>query len=289
MSQSIMIDVGHGGTDSGAFAFGIKEKDWNLKMSLYQFNRLKTLGASVDISRTNDQTLDSYPRTTIIKKGQYDYCISNHFNAFNGKARGIETIHSIFGGKRFATLLADELVKATGLPLRRVFSKENDFGTDWYFMHRLTENTETVIIEYGFLDNQADHDWYKNDTNFYKAAEAVIKAVCKQIGITYNLPSNHTTIDKGSGKQLYKVQTGAFKDIKNAEALSNKLENDGYDTYIVYDGLSPAPQPKRKSVEDYADMIEQTTITGIQNRANYLGLTLDEYEPVQQELNRRYS
>ena len=34
MSKTIMIDIGHGGTDSGASAFGVREKDWNLKMGL---------------------------------------------------------------------------------------------------------------------------------------------------------------------------------------------------------------------------------------------------------------
>ena len=47
--KTIIIDAGHGGKDPGAIAFGIKEKDWNLKMSNYQYKRLKDLGAKVSM------------------------------------------------------------------------------------------------------------------------------------------------------------------------------------------------------------------------------------------------
>lgn len=234
-----MIDPGHGGTDPGARAFGVQEKDWNLRISLYQYERLKELGAKVGITRTSDITLDSVPRTNKIRN-KYDLCISNHWNAFNGEARGIETIHSIFGGKGFATDLANALVSATGLPLRRVFSKRNSVGTDWYFMQRLTGNTRTVIIEYGFLDNRRDHDWYKNNSNFIKAAEAVIEAVCKEIGITYKSPSGKVSkpsVPKPSATgKLYKVQAGAFQNIDNAEKLHERMQKEGIDAFVLKDG-----------------------------------------------------
>lgn len=255
MSKSIMIDPGHGGTDPGAIGFGVREKEWTLRMSLYQYERLKELGAKVGITRTTDKTLDSVPRTNLIK-GKYDLCISNHFNAFNGSARGIETIHSIFGGKEFATLIANALVKATGLPLRRVFSKGNNSGTDWYFMHRLTGATRTVIVEYGFLDNVTDHNWYKNESNFYKAAEAVIEAICKEIGITYKAKGN---VSKPSvpapsidGK-LYKVQAGAFKNKDNAEKLHETMEKAGIDAFVIQENKLFKVQAGAYSKKENAD------------------------------------
>lgn len=238
MSKSIIIDPGHGGSDPGALGFGVKEKDWNLRISKYQYDRLKELGAKVAITRTTDKTLDSTPRTNLIK-GKYDVCISNHWNAFNGSARGIETIHSIFGGKEFATNIANALVKATGLPLRRVFSKRNTSGKDWYFMHRLTGSTRTVIIEYGFIDNRLDHNWYKNDSNFYKAAEAVIEAVCKEIGITYKAKGNvvkPSVPNKPAVGTLYRVQVGAFANKNNAEKLHGQMQDKGIDSFVLQDG-----------------------------------------------------
>lgn len=222
--KSIIIDPGHGGRDPGAQAFGVKEKDWNLKMSLYQYDRLKSLGAKVAITRTTDQTLDPNPRAQLIKN-KYDYCISNHFNAFNSQARGVETIHSIFAKDHFARKLAEAIVSETGLPMRRVFSRKNDQGRDWYFMHRLTGRTQTVIVEYGFLDNRQDFDYYQKD--FYKAGEAVVKVICQELGIPYRPKAVETS--------LYRVQVGAFQKRKNAEALAKDLEAKGFSTYITQD------------------------------------------------------
>ena len=231
--KTIIIDAGHGGTDPGAVAFGVQEKAWNLKMSLYQYERLKELGAKVALTRSSDVTLDSNPRSNKIKN-KYDYCISNHFNAFNGQARGIETIHSIFSDGRFAKNIAEAIRKQTGLPLRRVFTKKNNVGTDWYFMHRLTGHTETVIIEYGFLDNAMDHNYYKNKTNFYGTAEAVVEVICKELGIPYRKKGEQKSSQTNKGTStLYRVQTGAFSQRENALKHLEALKKAGFDAFIT--------------------------------------------------------
>lgn len=51
----------------------------------------------------------------------------------------------------------------------------------------------------------------------------------------------------------------------------------------------PKKQPsKRNSVEKQADKVLASGITGNKARANYLGLSLKEYEPIRQEINARY-
>lgn len=192
MSKSIILDAGHGGSDPGASGFGILEKDWNLRLTLYQYKRLKDLGADIHLTRDSDVTLEHVQRVARIKN-QYAVCVSNHWNAFNGQARGIEVIHSVHAKSAFAKDLAERLTKATKLPLRRVFSREMKPGVDYYYMHRLTGKTETVIIEYGFIDNVSDHQAYLQDSVFYAAAEAVIEGICKKIGIGYQRPGAVTS------------------------------------------------------------------------------------------------
>lgn len=226
MSKTLIIDPGHGGTDPGAQAFGVKEKDWTLKISLYQYERLKELGAKVYLTRNHDKTLDSTRRANMVKN-KFDYCMSNHFNAFNGKARGIETIHSLYANNVIAKSLASAIQEASDLPLRRVFSRKGSNGLDYYYMHRETGKTNTTIVEYGFLDNAKDHEFYKEWDNMKKVSEAVIKVWCQILGVAYKPPKQKTA------KKLYKVQVGAFAKKENAVALANKLESDGYDTYIV--------------------------------------------------------
>lgn len=198
--KTIIIDAGHGGKDSGAVGFGTMEKDYSLKMSLYQYRRLKELGAKVALTRNDDRTLESFNRVALIKD-RYDVCISNHWNAFNGIARGVETIHSYRAKPDFAKALAQSIVKASGLPLRRVFSrKTKNQKSDYYYMHRLTGSTKTVIIEYGFIDHKEDYNYYANHDNFYKVAEAVIAVICKELGVMYKEPSHQAvSLNKSAG------------------------------------------------------------------------------------------
>lgn len=230
MAKKYILDPGHGGVDPGANGFGKKEKDWNLKISLYQFKRLQELGVNVSITRTGDQSIESAQRGYSIKD-KYDVCISNHFNAFDGSARGIETIHSIHANNKLATDLAKSLVSVTGLPLRRVFDREYN-GDDYYFMHRLTGRTETIIVEYGFIDNKEDHAFYANEVNFFKAAEVVVKVICEHAGVKYE-PVKTEKVEVS--KKYHKVQVGAFSKKENAENLAKELKKDGYASYVVYE------------------------------------------------------
>lgn len=106
-------------------------------------------------------------------------------------------------------------------------------------MHRLTGNTHTVIIEYAFMDHRQDHNWYLNEANFFKAAETVVKEVCKEIGITYRAPENNvskpSTPSANVSGPLYRVQVGAFGKLDNAEALQGRLEAANIDTYLIQD------------------------------------------------------
>lgn len=262
MSKSIIIDPGHGGTDPGATGFGVREKDWTLRMGIYHYERLKELGARVGITRTDDRTLNSNQRTNLIR-GKYDYCLSEHWNAFNGQARGVETIYPLRASERFAKNIANALVKVSGLPLRRVFQRRNNQGTDYYFMHRLTGNVETVIVEYGFIDNRTDHNWYLDKDNFYRAGEEVLKEVCKEIGITYKAPASSKQPDLNipviSGT-LYRVQVGAFGKIENAENLQEKLETEGIETYMIEDQglfkIQVGAYSKKENAESQAKIVK---------------------------------
>ena len=85
MAKKFVIDAGHGGTDSGAIGNGIIEKDLNLKISQYIFNRLKDLGADVYITRDSDETITPTDRVNRVKNAFGNnsdvIVISNHINA----------------------------------------------------------------------------------------------------------------------------------------------------------------------------------------------------------------
>ena len=85
MSKKIVIDAGHGGTDSGAVGNGIIEKDYNLMISKYIYNRLKELGVDVYITRDRDETLTPTERVNRVLNAFGNssdvLVISNHINA----------------------------------------------------------------------------------------------------------------------------------------------------------------------------------------------------------------
>lgn len=85
MNKKIVIDPGHGGNDPGAVANGIKEKDYNLLISKYMYDRFKELGIPVQLTRDDDTSLSPDERTSRVQdfygNGNDVLVISNHLNA----------------------------------------------------------------------------------------------------------------------------------------------------------------------------------------------------------------
>ena len=83
--KKIVIDAGHGGTDSGAVGNGIIEKELTLKIASYIADRLRGLGADVTLTRDSDETLDPSERVRRVLNAYGNskdvLVISNHINA----------------------------------------------------------------------------------------------------------------------------------------------------------------------------------------------------------------
>lgn len=96
MNYKIVIDPGHGGTDPGATANNIIEKDLTLKISKYMKDKLEGLGIPVSITRTTDETLSPSERVKRIKQfygnGKDVIVISNHINAGGGDSHCVTNI-----------------------------------------------------------------------------------------------------------------------------------------------------------------------------------------------------
>ena len=198
----IIIDAGHGGTDPGGGSNSFwKEKDLALEISLYQFKRCKELGIQAELTRDKDMFLTPPYRTDLVKKSKAKYCLSNHFNAASDKkARGAEIITSITNDKVLANKMFEEMKKI--IPGRRVFDRKNDKDNDYYFMHRLTGDVITFIVEYGFASNDEDVKIIKNSK--LQLAESVLKAICEYEGIKYLKPGEKPKEDS-MGVEQWKV------------------------------------------------------------------------------------
>lgn len=153
--MSVCIDVGHGGSDSGAVKGNHVEKKYNLDTALSCRDELQKYGVKVVITRTGDKYLSLSERCSIANKNKCNLFISIHHNSGGGD-RG-EVIYSIKEGKgkTLAHNIAKEMKDMGQTTVQEYSRKSEKTGKDYYAVIRGT-NMPAVIVEVCFLDNSKD-------------------------------------------------------------------------------------------------------------------------------------
>lgn len=228
VTRKVVIDPGHGGTDSGATGNNLLEKDYNLLISKYMYDRFKQLGVPVAITRDSDTTLSPTDRVnTILNKfgnSSDVILISNHVNSGGGE--GAEVIYAL----RNKDILAKRILEnigAAGQETRKYYQRRlpSDTSKDYYFIHRNTGNLEPLIVEYGFIDNTKDVEFLKE--NYEELAEAVISAVANYIGVPYTPPedliTNTYVVQKGD--TLYSIANKLGTTVSELKKENNLTSN----------------------------------------------------------------
>lgn len=216
----VFIGAGHGGSDPGAVADGIKEKDLNLSIALACRDELVRHGVEVMMSRTKDENDPLSEEIRECNAFSPDLAVDIHNNAGGGD--GAEVFYSYLGGKgkALAQNILDEMVKA-GQNSRGIKTRVNSQGKDYYGFIRET-SCPAVIVECAFVDNATDRQIVATEAKRRAMGVAIAKGILKSVGVAY------------VGERGYwKVQVGAYLYKENAEAMQKKIKAVGFDAFIV--------------------------------------------------------
>lgn len=208
--MTICLDPGHGGSDSGANAFGAKESDLTLKIAQYCKEELSKYDVNVVMTRTTDTRLseeaamDLKNRVEVAKKAGASYFISIHINsAQNSAAHGAEVYYPNTSGNKNLSSNGQALAKAIqsqlaalglynrGIKIRNytdgtTSSNPNSSDQDYYGVIRYAKqaNITGLIVEHCFISNKEEFDKYLgSDAKLQQLGIADARGIVSALGL----------------------------------------------------------------------------------------------------------
>ncbi len=185
----IFLDPGHGGSDSGAVANDILEKDVSLTVALKLRDELEKRGYAVKMSRETDEYVRLIDRPIMSNEWGADIFVSLHHNSANLSGEGLETWYYAYSEKfkpkvnldlhndpkriRFSKALAKCIQKQIA---RQSNMKDRGIKGASYLVLRECK-VPAVMVELGFVTSPWDSKWIKNPIHQGILANAVADGI----------------------------------------------------------------------------------------------------------------
>lgn len=189
--KCIVIDVGHGGFDSGKIGVhGELEKDINLQIALKLKEILEADGISIIMTREDDKGLydenaankkvqDLQRRCELINDEKPSLTISIHQNSYTSpEIKGAQVFYytTSVESKKLAEIIQSSLIQHAD-PENHRDAKSND---SYYILKKTT--SPIVIVECGFLSNPEEAEKLSDEVYQKKIATAIQSGVYEYLG-----------------------------------------------------------------------------------------------------------
>ncbi len=179
IQKRIIIDVGHGGKDSGAIGVnGIQEKDVVLDIvnEILKLNNDLDEPLDIYLTRYKDTLILLSDRTKLAKTLNADLFVSLHCNHSNNpNARGIEVYvaNATSQYSKDASWLAFQLQAALNKELG--FESRGVKFANFQVLRETIGYCPSVLLELGFLSNWDEGSYYCKSNNFIAMAKVLIQ------------------------------------------------------------------------------------------------------------------
>lgn len=228
MAYKVVVDAGHGGADPGAVFEGRKEKDDTLRLALAVGELLEQNGVDVVYTRTEDVYDTPYEKAMIANNSGADYFLSIHRNAVPvpNTASGVESLVYKDGG------IAGDIGRSINSELQEVgFINRGVIERPNLVVLKRT-NMPAVLVEAGFIDNEADNKLF--DEEFDNIAAAIANGLIDAIN------NSAQSIDDDL------IYIGDADETGTADMISEESDNE-----INFDaGQDDSYQSENRSVEE---------------------------------------
>lgn len=198
---TVVLDPGHGGTDGGATANGLVEKELTLKIAKYCKDELeKYNGVQVYMTRSDDTYLGIGERVDKAKELGADVLVSIHINSATPAANGAEvyypnenynpSVHK--PGQDLAQQIQNQLVSLgltdRGIKVRNTQVDVYPDGSkqDYYGIIRYAKEYgfPGIIVEHAFISNPDDAAKLADDNFLKKMGIADATGIAKTYGLS---------------------------------------------------------------------------------------------------------